>query len=198
MINIAYWFKNPSKVLARAKYWIYEKQNPDKPWLCPGTIKFLDSALTTEMIGVEFGSGRSTHWLAKRMKRLISIEHFRPWYETVQKQIADTSLSDVDYRLIPLDHPENEPERQFYEPLPKYASWLQDVQDETYDFVLVDGHYRSTCIRSSLQKLKKGGMLVVDDVELWMKNGPPVPSEWLCVDTSTNGVKTTRIWKRTS
>ena len=197
MINILYWIKNPSKVLARVQYWIYEKQNPDKPWLCPGTIRFLDSALTKEMIGVEFGSGRSTHWLAKRMKRLISIEHFRPWYETVQKQIEDSSLSNVDYRLIPLDHPESEPEREHYEPLPKYVSWLQDVQDETYDFVLVDGHYRTTCIRESLPKLKLGGMLVVDDVEMWYRqNGPPVPETWECIDSSTNGLKTTKIWRR--
>jgi len=150
-----------------------------------------------EMTGVEFGSGRSTHWFAKRLKQLISIEHVAEWYAVVQQQIASKSLTNVDYRLIPLEHEESEPERESYFPLPKYVEWLTTIPNESLDFVLVDGHYRTTCIRSSLQRIKIGGMIVVDDLELWMKNGPPVPSEWLCVDTSTNGIKTTKIWKRT-
>ena len=197
-MNLNYWLRNPSKIVSRVKYWIYEKQNPDKPWLCPGTITFLDSALKPNMVGAEFGSGRSTHWFGKRLKVLISIEHFPPWYKTVKEQIAESSLPNVDYRLIPLDHLESEPEREHYEPLPKYVSWLVGVPDETYDFVLVDGHYRTTCIRQSLNKIKRGGLLVVDDVEMWYRqNGPPVPQSWNCVNSSTNGLKTTEIWKRT-
>lgn len=158
----------------------------------------LDRLLTTQMIGVEFGSGRSTHWFAKRLKSLISIEHHQAWYETVQKQLQDQSLFNVDYRLIPLNHRESDPELERYETLPDYVKWLAESSDDSLDFVLVDGHYRTTCIRESLTKLKIGGLLLIDDVEMWYRtNGPPVPPSWECVDSSSNGLKTTKLWKRT-
>ena len=197
MFNANYWLKNPTKIVARVRYWFYERKNSELPWLCPGTNRFLDSVLTTEMTGVEFGSGRSTHWFAKRLKQLISIEHVAEWYAVVEQQIASKSLTNVDYRLIPLEHEESEPEQKSYSPLPRYVGWLTTIPDESFDFVLVDGHYRTNCIRTSLSKIKVGGVLVVDDVEMWYQtNGPPVPKSWVCIDASTNGLKTTQIWKR--
>ena len=158
----------------------------------------LDRLLTSQMIGVEFGSGRSTHWFAKRLKSLISIEHHQAWHETVQKQLRDQSFFNVDYRLIQLNHRESDPELERYEPLPDYVKWLAESPDDSLDFVLVDGHYRTTCIRESLTKLKIGGLLLIDDVEMWYRtNGPPVPPSWECVDSSSNGLKTTKLWKRT-
>jgi predicted O-methyltransferase YrrM len=197
MINLAYWLKNPNKIVSRVRYWLYEKRNQDKPWLCPGTIDFLNAHLTKEMVGVEFGSGRSTHWLANRMKSLTSIEHHDGWYNIVKQQLQSSELGNVDYRLVPLDHPESEPERDHYDPIPRYVSVLLDLPPDSLDFVLVDGHYRSTCIQCALTKLKVDGLLVVDDIEFWyLLGGPPVPSNWECVNSSNNGLKSTKIWKR--
>ena len=197
MVNFSFWLRNPTRVLARVRYWIYEKWNPDKPWLCPGTIARLESVLKPQMSGVEFGSGRSTYWLAQHLKHLISIEHHQGWFESVRKQIKISNIRNVDLRFIPLDHPLDESEHNSYDPLPAYVRWLSLSHDDTLDFVLVDGHYRTTCIRCAIPKIKQGGYLVVDDTQMWDSNGgPPVPADWNCIDSSTNGLKTTKIWKR--
>jgi predicted O-methyltransferase YrrM len=196
-MNIQFWLRRPHLIIPRLRFWLYERSNSDKPWLCAGTIVFLERVLTTEMIGAEFGSGRSTRWLAARLKKLVSIEQSSEWYQIVCNQLKDAAIQNVDYRLIPIEHPESEPEHEEYETLPKYVAVLNTFENDSIDFVLVDGHYRSTCIKAALSKIRNGGYLVVDDTNLWKAiGGPPVPKEWKCVDTSTNGIKTASIWQK--
>ena len=196
MVNLTFWLRRPKLILPRLKFWLFERFNLDKPWLCTGTIEYLDLALTGTGKGVEFGSGRSTQWLAKRLKQLVSVEHHEGWHSIVTKQLQDAKIANVDYRLIPLDHLKSAPEEADYQPLPKYVSFLEDFGADTLDFVLVDGHYRTTCIRQSIAKIAPGGFLVVDDVNLWANNNPPVPADWNCVNTSSNGIKTAKIWQK--
>lgn len=198
-MNIKFWMKNPHLVVPRIRFWLFEKFNSDKPWLCVGTINALDRNLKPHMTGVEFGSGRSTRWLAGKLKSLLSVEHCEEWHHVVVKQLADANVRNVDYRYIPLDHAESEPELDFYPTTPKYVAVLDEFDDGTVDFVLVDGHYRTTCIHHALRTIRPGGLLVVDDTQMWSATGgPPVPDDWECVDTSTNGIKTASIWRRPS
>jgi hypothetical protein len=37
VINLAHWLHNPDKILARLQYGIWERLNPEKPWLCAGS-----------------------------------------------------------------------------------------------------------------------------------------------------------------
>jgi predicted O-methyltransferase YrrM len=149
------------------------------------------------MRGLEFGSGRSTRWLARRVESLISVEHVEDWHRVVRQQLGQASIQNVDVRMIPLDHAEAQPEQAHYETTPRYVAVLDEAVDGSLDFVLVDGHYRSACIRKCLTKIRCGGLLVVDDTNLWATaGGPPVPPEWDCVDSSTNGTKTAQILRR--
>jgi len=148
------------------------------------------------MTGLEFGSGRSTVWFAGKLRRLTSVEHDPDWFATISRKLADAGLRNVDYRLIPLDHPKSAPEQEVYDPLPKYVAIAADFPDESLDFIVVDGHYRSHCIRQSHCKLKPGGFLLVDDANLWPDTKPPVLTHWLEVSRSSNGLKTTVIWQK--
>jgi len=198
-MNLQFWLRKPHLILPRLRFWLFERSNSDKPWLCVGTIAYLDQALNREMVGIEFGSGRSTRWLAARMKKLVSVEHDAKWHSIVAGQLKQAVIENVDYRMTPLDHPESEPERDSYAPLPSYVAVLNEFEDNSVDFVLVDGHYRSTCIKVAHSKIRPGGYIVVDDTNLWNDvGGPPVAKEWACVDTSTNGIKTAKIWQKPS
>jgi predicted O-methyltransferase YrrM len=149
------------------------------------------------MIGLEFGSGRSTRWLAGKLKLLVSVEHAPVWYSEVKRSLESAQITNVDYRFIALDHPPEEPERANYDPLPRYVAVLNEFDDETFDFILIDGHYRTACVLLSLNKLKPGGLLLVDDVNMWWHRSPlPIPSSWEIVDESSNGLKTARIWMK--
>jgi hypothetical protein len=39
---IGFWLARPQMVIPRIRYWFWERMNPDKPWLCPGTINRRD------------------------------------------------------------------------------------------------------------------------------------------------------------
>ena len=196
-MNIQFWLLRPHLIVPRLRFWFFERSNSDKPWLCAGTIAFLNQALNREMVGVEFGSGRSTRWLAARLKTLVSVEQNSEWYQIVTDQLKQAGIQNVDYRMIPTEHPESEPEREVYVPIPSYVAVLNEFEDNSIDFVLVDGHYRSTCIKAAVSKIRPGGYLVVDDTNMWnVIGGLPAPLEWVCVDTSTNGIKTAKIWQK--
>ena len=97
---------------------------------------------------------RSTAWFAGKLGRLVSVEHNPGWYERVRARLASENLTNVDYRLIPLDHPESDPERAEYATVPRYVAVADEFPDDSLDFVLVDGHYRTNCIRRCLGKLR--------------------------------------------
>ncbi|MCS7033521.1 MAG: class I SAM-dependent methyltransferase [Phycisphaerae bacterium] len=189
-----FWLKRPRLAVARVRYWLWEKANPDKPWMCPGTVRFCQTHLSKSMSAIEFGSGRSTRWFAERVGRLISIEHNPQWYAQVQKQLEE--VKNVDYRLIPLNHPESEPERAEYSPVPDYVAIADALADRSIDFAVVDGHYRTHCVRHLIPKIAAGGYLLVDDINLWPSpQALPVPAHWPIVDDSTNGIKRCIIWQ---
>lgn len=196
-MNFGFWIRRPGLVPARIFYWLWERMNPDKPWLCRGAITYCETHLTKSMVCVEFGSGRSTVWFAERVRHLTSIEHDGRWYEQVGEALAHADATNIDYRLIPLDHPAGEPEQPTYSSLPAYVAILHQFADASLDVIVVDGHYRTHCIRASVSKLKPGGLLLVDDVDLWpSRDAVPIPDDWVLVDKSSNGIKHTCIWQR--
>ncbi len=193
---IGFWLTRPAMAVARVRYWLWERQNPDKPWMCPGTIAFCEAHLSRSMTALEFGSGRSTRWFAEQVGHITSIEHNAGWFAIVQKQLAEAKISNVDYRLVPLGHPESEPERPAYAPLPDYVAAADAMPDRSLDFAVVDGHYRTNCVRRLLPKIKPGGYLLVDDINMWPSPAAlPIPPGWRVADDSTNGVKRCIIWQ---
>lgn len=198
-MNLRYWLRHPDRIFARVCYWAWERRNPDKPWLCPSSVRFCDQNLTRSMIGLEFGSGRSTAWFAEKLGRMVSVEHHPVWYKRVKARLVSRDLTNVDYRLVLLDHPETTPERPEYATVPGYVAVADEFPDESLDLVVVDGHYRTNCIRRCLGKLRPGGLLLVDDLNLWStREEIPVPADWPVADLGSNGLKQTCIWRKPS
>lgn len=193
---MSFWLTRPELALARVRYWLWERANPDKPWMCPGTIKFCQAHLSKSMVAFEFGSGRSTRWFSTLVGRLISVEHNAEWYAAVRKQLADASSSNVDYRHVPLNNPESEGERPEYSPVPDYVAVSDALADKSIDFAVVDGHYRTHCVKHLIPKIAPRGYLLVDDINLWPSpEALSVPAAWSIVDDSTNGIKRCIIWQ---
>jgi predicted O-methyltransferase YrrM len=132
-----------------------ERTHPGNPWLTRDAVRFLTQALKPTDIGLEFGSGRSTVWFASRMSRLISIEDNPHWYEKVSRIIAEENLADkIDYR--------------FREAKDEYVADASKVADESVDFCLVDGSHRDECAIRVVAKIKRGGLLVVDNINWYL------------------------------
>jgi SAM-dependent methyltransferase len=195
-MNIRYWTRHPLRFLRRVWYFFYERAHPTEPFVAPGAIRFLDKALPRQGIGLEWGSGRSTQWFARRLGRLVVVEHDGTWYEQVRRQLQEAGIGNVDYRLIPLDHPPQEPTRPVYDPVPRYVALAEDFPDASFDFVEVDGHYRQACVRAALDKVKPGGLLLVDDTNWLPLVEWGVPATWKIVHQSVKINTVTSVWQR--
>jgi hypothetical protein len=187
-------------------------RRPADPWLTRPAISILESWLRPDDVGFEWGSGRSTVWFARRVRRLVSIEHDPAWYETVRERLARAGLLDrCDCRL--------EPDGRDETPNSRYVRAVEEVLDNTLDFALVDGVARVHCALAVLSKLRPGGLLCIDNAN-WFLPGP-APSRspnsrnehgpanaswaelaeqlrsWRCIWTS-NGVFDTAFWVKSA
>ncbi|HUB66273.1 MAG TPA: hypothetical protein VL981_02155 [Candidatus Methylacidiphilales bacterium] len=163
-----------------------------------GAVHFLDSFIRKEDVGIEFGSGRSTVWFGKRVKRLISIEHDGNWASKVKETIRESGLTNVEHHHIPLDHPEDEPHRQIYDPLPNYVGVINRYADLFFDFVIVDGHYRQACIAAAVPKLKLSGILILDNSNWLTRKEWGIPSYFRVLHQSRNVKSETTVFLKTT
>ena len=129
-------------------------------------VIILDQWLRPTDRGLEWGSGRSTTWLAARVGHVVTVEHDPAWHARVQGGLAARCLAaKVDYRLIAA------PADQMAEPLEHpYAGVADEIEDGTLDFVLVDGQMRLRCAEKALARLKVGGLLVLDGANRYLPN----------------------------
>ena len=176
----------PRYLIDRATVAIRQKAKPTEPWLTSRSIALLEKFLCSDHLGAEFGSGRSTLWLARRCRHLISVENNPEWHRNVSVRLEAGGIMNVESRLR--------------ETGSDYISAIDDVVDESLDFVLIDGKRRLETATRSVSKIVPGGMLILDNADRFL---PPTDPEWSRFDFSlsswdytptTNGVWRTDIW----
>jgi hypothetical protein len=195
-------------VINRIGVFWYEFSEPDYPWLSRSANNILDSYLTKSDVGLEFGSGRSTVWFAKRIAHLTAVEHDESWGETVEKLLQKKQCVNVTYHLLSTGEKDNEGAKS------PYVSIIDTFDDGSLDFCLVDGSHREFCALKVLEKIRPGGLLVIDNVNWFLcsdsdspdsrsfANGPNGPiwkevgdrlSDWRKIWT-TSGVSDTALF----
>jgi len=194
MRSIRHW--TPGYVNARLGEIADHRKHPRDPWLTRQAIDILDGYLKKSDTGLETGSGRSTLWFAKRLGTLTSLEHNTEWHGIVQGQLKAEGASNVEYHLLP------EAARVADEAQP-YVKQVEGLADESLDFALVDGVFRDWCALYATKKLKRGGVMVIDNVNWFLpsrskspnsrREGEPAKSEtWAKVEAELRGWR--RIW----
>lgn len=146
--------RNPRYFSARVAVMIDQALHPDDPWLTRTAIDEVALYVNPAMTGFEWGSGRSTLWLARRLGTLVSVEHDPAWYAEVTRKIALAGLVNVDYRLVPKLG------------LKEYASQIERYPDSYFDIILIDGEDRNSCIRAAGSKIRIGGWIVIDNADI--------------------------------
>jgi predicted O-methyltransferase YrrM len=163
---------NITYVMNRINEFIYQKSHPQYPWLTKSANSILQSLLKSTDVGLEFGSGRSTVWFAKRLSLLTSVENDELWYNKVNNLLQNNNLANVKYILCPEDSEQKGQDSNYH----KIAD---DFPDKSLDFVLVDGIYRDLCAYAVLDKVRAGGILVIDNANWYL------PSESISPDSRT-------------
>lgn len=195
----------PSYVKARTLEGLHRRRHPTDPWLTSDAVAILDSLLRTSDRGVEFGSGRSTTWLAGRLASLVSVEHSRQWAEIVTRSLDDAGRMNVSLQLV-------EPGEEATEPkAAEYLAAVADLAPASMDIALVDGLHRSECLVRSIELVRPGGVIVLDNAERYFPSSSRSPqatrvplsrdwadlhdrmSRWRGIWTS-NGVYDTGLW----
>lgn len=148
---------------------MYRKNHPDEPWLAMEAIKILSTYLKPTDIGLEFGSGKSTAWLASRSQRLTSVEANEDWYNKVKDIFKSRGIENVDYKFCPLDVSEEEGDKS------AYALVADSLEDDSLDYVLSDGHYRAFTTLKSIPKIKPGGVMIIDNVNWYLPSDSIAP-----------------------
>ena len=70
------------------------------------------------------------------------------------------------------------------------------IPDRSLGFAVVDGHYRTHCVRHLVPKMAPGGFLLVDDFDMWPSvESLPIPPNWRVADDSTNDIKRCVVWQ---
>jgi predicted O-methyltransferase YrrM len=198
----------PRYLLNKLQYLADLRRYPDAPWLTRQANEMLASLILPTDVGLEFGSGRSTVWLANRARRLTSVEHDQTWHTAVSRQLVERDIRNVDYLFRAQDAEESNAD------LSGYVRVADAWPKESIDFALVDGIYRVDCAHAVLDLLAPGGLLILDDAQRYLpsnsfspqsrrpQDGPASPKwsgfleavrGWRTIWTSS-GVSDTAIW----
>lgn len=196
--------------LLKINYQAYQKKNPEAPWISPGSIYVLKQILTKNMVGFEFGSGRSTVFYAELLNHITAIEHYQPWFSKVETLLKSKNIKNADLKLIesngeaPSQHLPSE--MQLFisaddypvkdEVFKDYINALDAFSDSHFNFIAVDGRARLSCILKSIPKLKHGGFLLLDNSER-KRYEPALKAlkDWPMIYTTT-GLTDTSIWMK--
>jgi predicted O-methyltransferase YrrM len=122
----------------------------EEPWYTRESINLLETMLKPDFICYEWGSGNSTIWIARRVKHLTSMETKGKWFRWASRRMDELKIGNVSLQQ---------------EEQPAHIEHIKTFPDEHFDAIFVDGRDRNRCIENSIEKLKSGGFLLLDNSE---------------------------------
>lgn len=118
------------------------------PWYTYSSIFYLEPKVSSSMIVFEFGSGYSTLWWAKRVERVIAVEHNLEWFNLMTPKLPNNAT------II------------FKEQGDNYFNYI-DTLDIKFDIIAIDGYaggrYKSTL--PALRNITDAGVFVLDNAD---------------------------------
>lgn len=155
------------------------------PWITIFAKNYLLDYLTnkqkSETKVFEYGSGGSSLFFLKYASEVCSVEHDAGWFEMVEKKIKEKkikgwtgvlALPELDIeaeksKLVPgnPNHYYTSAEVFSNSTFKEYVTVIDKFPNAYFDIVLVDGRSRPGCLLHSIKKVKKGGLLILDNAE---------------------------------
>jgi len=120
------------------------------PWIhkkcSKGYLEFFNGVLSLDSEVLEFESGGSSFYIAKRVKHLTTFERDEMWYKVMQEEIIKRNISNITIHFDP-DYPKN-----FH------------CTRQCFDVAIVDSWNKSIekCLKTAMDCLRTGGYLFYD------------------------------------
>src|ERR1035437_1514773 len=180
--------KNNDSTYSQLKHYFQWKKSlqPDsssvkdeQPLITFDVIDFLKSNLNNKSKIFEYGGGGSTLFFVKRANEVITVENDQDWFQILSQIIKDKKYTNWkgSFKLAQKgdlvaqpdqanpEHYSSEDEKSTGYNYKEYVTFIDNYPDNYFDMVLVDGRSRSSCIMHSINKIKKGGFLILDNSE---------------------------------
>lgn len=127
--------------------------------------QLLFSHLNKKMRVLEFGSGLSTLAIAKRVKRLISVEHNEGYYKSTLQLLKDNGITNVGLFYVPANAEPIGADDGTAEGFADYIALpAKYAINEKYDLIFIDGRARVACAKKSVDDyLKPDGIVFIHD-----------------------------------
>jgi predicted O-methyltransferase YrrM len=147
---------------------------PSLPWIPVTARRSIEKLLSKDCKVLEFGSGMSTVWLARRTSFVHSIEHDKQWFTSVTALLKERVLEDVvKYDL--------RPETAAYADLSAYP-------DGFFDLCIIDGIHRDQCSEQAVAKIKSGGYIYLDNSDNTEAEARRAEAHLLGVSSARRGI----------
>ncbi|MFM6972310.1 MAG: hypothetical protein ACKOXJ_01660 [Alphaproteobacteria bacterium] len=135
------------------------------PWYSFEAIEFLKTHLKPEHRVFEFGSGSSTIFFNNHCSKVVAIETNNSWFEIICEKIHGNVDSDNNHFISKNSEIfllENAIDNVEYE---NFANNYSKKNNFKFDFIAIDSLKRHLCTLNSIESIKKGGFLILDDSE---------------------------------
>ena len=145
------WFRYAHLHSARSKTCLDTDRKPI-PWYTYPATEYLEQLDFSDASVFEYGSGNSTLFWAARAKHVVSVEDDRAWFQ----KLSEKRPPNCELIL----------ETDLYE----YPGVIGRV-DGLFDVIVIDGAARGNtrlkCARLAIERLRKGGMIILDNSD-WL------------------------------
>ena len=135
---------------------------PSSPCIVYGAKKVLDSIIDNNMLIVEFGSGQSTHWYAKRCQKIISHETSEKWFVKVKQNLLRAGCFNAN--VIKWDG----------------ESISQEIKTLSPDLIIIDGIRRDICVDYATKVAKDSTWIYLDNSDKDMHPSNPNTEMRVC------------------
>lgn len=146
----------------------------EMPWLTYEAIDYLNRFVKKSMSVFEFGGGGSTVYFANRAGSVVTVEHDANWFKDMSAAIQKKGVTNWNGNLVTAETGGSgaigDPDAYVSDDknfkgqnFKKYASFIDQFENESFDIIVVDGRARPSCTKHAIPKLKSGGWLIVDN-----------------------------------
>ncbi len=119
------------------------------PWYTYPAIEYINQLDFSNKEVFEYGSGNSTIFWSEVAKRVVSIENNKEWYEIISSKVGKKT----EVQLIVDD-----------------VSYIQEILNhENFDIIVIDGLHRLDCAKVAIERLKPGGIIILDNSDWFVK-----------------------------
>ncbi len=134
------------------KYSAIDNKSLPIPWYTYPAIEYIKQLDFSQKKVFEYGSGNSSLFWASISKSVISVEENQEWHKKVCHSNHFTNLN---VNLVQSEE--------------LYINHILSYQED-FDVIIIDGNFsRYKCAQIAVKKLRKGGLIILDNSDWWVK-----------------------------